>query len=550
MIKTIIIALFSALILPISAQVPVIEADVYVSDANDGWLGLLEMETANLVENTTVNLKGYTTPYDDEISTYQLRGSTWIKVDSGSGPVVLSYAEKNAIRLRAEANRGLQIADLNGVFKKANHLYLMNEASGAFIDRVGNVDLTTANLPAASAANAAFSTSRLFEEDTSDMGSSSANKVRDGAPFWVAIGVNFESLSATDGIAGEFEAGTYTYNWWLYRSSSTVNFKVRRKGTSADFDVVSITGISSGTDYTIIARADGTNLWLDVSGFPTAYDDNSLELGVENYHLHVGGGYISGTASSNFIDGEISYFAYGIGTLTEEEVVIILEAEVADWAAQPVKAAKIKKDRFTLSAWGDSLTTSVFATTPWVERAVTDAAWDSYELHGVGGQTSPLIRARMESYPASSHDRGCVALWMGNNNPTDPDVVVSDVQRSMEVARLSGADKTLILGLPNRSRVDATQEAIDVVTAQHLAINTRLSALADLHPDVYYLDLQTWFMTTGNYTSHTLTANDLIDIGKGIVPRGVRDTPASSSSTHLGDIGAQHLADLVSTYLD
>ena len=73
--KLLLLLLLTAL--PLAAQRPVLEVDVYVTDAGDGLVGLTEVATTNLATNTVARVKGTTTIGDGGAQDYLWNGSAW-----------------------------------------------------------------------------------------------------------------------------------------------------------------------------------------------------------------------------------------------------------------------------------------------------------------------------------------------------------------------------------------------------------------------------------------------------------------------------------------
>ncbi|MFT6182028.1 MAG: hypothetical protein ACJAQT_002080 [Akkermansiaceae bacterium] len=142
-----------------------------------------------------------------------------------------------------------------------------------------------------------------------------------------------------------------------------------------------------------------------------------------------------------------------------------------------------------------------------------------------------------------------MAPWFGNNDPTNRQIVVDNYERVIERALADGAERVILIGLINRSGYESSQATIDTVQGHHDFINDGLAQLASSNPQVFYADIRSWFQNPVNYPNDSLTVDDLSDIDRGIIPRGMRDDPTSPSSTHLGPSGAAHLACYIRTFL-
>ncbi|MFT7173776.1 MAG: hypothetical protein ACI9NQ_002001 [Paracoccaceae bacterium] len=186
----------------------------------------------------------------------------------------------------------------------------------------------------------------------------------------------------------------------------------------------------------------------------------------------------------------------------------------------------------------------------WPERvaALEGASW-TFEASGIGGQTSTPIVDRYLTYPSSNTAARVVAPWFGNNDPTNRQIVVDNYERVIERALADGAERVILIGLINRSGYESSQATIDTVQGHHDFINDGLAQLASSNPQVFYADIRSWFQNPVNYPNDSLTVDDLSDIDRGIIPRGMRDDPTSPSSTHLGPSGAAHLACYIRTFL-
>ena len=250
------------------------------------------------------------------------------------------------------------------------------------------------------------------------------------------------------------------------------------------------------------------------------------------------------------MNGEIGFVALGYGQIPESLVDEISYAGVDSFEFLNTKVST-KIARFNkIYGLGDSLTTESFTTPSWPERValLKGSAW-TFETSGIGGQTSTPITDRYLSYPISNTAARVVAPWFGNNDPANRQIVVDNYAKVIERALAGGAERVILIGLINRSGFGSAQAVIDTTQGHHDFINNGLSELAELNPKVYFADIKSWFQTPTNYSTYTLTTDDLSDIAKGIVPRGMRDTPTSPTSTHLGPLGSSHLANYIFTLL-
>ena len=73
-----------ATVLQVVAQRPILEVDVVATDANDGFLGLSEVATADLATNTVARVKGGTTPGDGGGGDYLWNGTSWRAYDDAA----------------------------------------------------------------------------------------------------------------------------------------------------------------------------------------------------------------------------------------------------------------------------------------------------------------------------------------------------------------------------------------------------------------------------------------------------------------------------------
>jgi hypothetical protein len=89
--KLLLLLLLSAL--PLAAQRPVLEVDVYVTDAGDGLVGLTEVATDNLATNTVARVKGTTTIGDGGAQDYLWNGSAWAAIAGTSYSYTLAEIE-------------------------------------------------------------------------------------------------------------------------------------------------------------------------------------------------------------------------------------------------------------------------------------------------------------------------------------------------------------------------------------------------------------------------------------------------------------------------
>jgi hypothetical protein len=438
----------------------------------------------------------------------------------------------------------------------------MDEASGSFLDKLSGLDLAINGTPSASASGGRFGEAVTFDGD-GDFGESAVDTNRNGGPFWVVVGANFDSVANGDGIIGEGNVSdTTAANWSLWRNGDKITFTVRRAfgATFSVSDVAVLTeGLTVSTDYVIVARCDTTGLYLYVSELGEIYDNASLVTSVSgadtvNYPLTLGRAFNSSASGYYSMDGAIGFAAVGHGQMSERIVDKFLSAGSDEFSEIKTKLATRLNRYNGIFAVGDSLTTEGFADPNWSERAAVahNSTWRA-EVSGVSGQTSTPITARFLSYPLSNISRRVVAIWIGNNNQSAQQVVIDDARDCAHRALIAGAEKIFILGLPNRTVSSSwaalsTQAKADFVAEQDF-INAGFLALAATHEKFEYLDLTGWFGAEANYATagYTLTSDDQLDLAAGLVPRGLRDSP---TGTHLGDDGADFLAYYVTARLN
>ena len=436
-----------------------------------------------------------------------------------------------------------------------DHLWLMDEASGDFIDRLGTLNLTSAALPPASVVGGDFVTSRLFN-GTSQYGASAGNFSRPGQAFTLVMGVRFTSISGSDGMAMEGTSNT-AQNWSLSRSGNDFDFRVRRvNGLASSNDFVKLDGIEAGRWYVVVARYDKTGLYLYATGLGEAFDNGSLTTSTSGpdalaYPLRIGESAFSATATSRFMDGEIAFAALKVGQVGEDLIDKVILADSIAWrnlksslSARASRAARI--------IYGfDSLSMPSLADPSWGDRVATILGGGLNGIPmGISGETSSVSKTRVLGLPLVNLKCQFAGIFSGNNNSANRQTVIDDVTAMAARFKAAGVGKVLIVGLPNRTNYSLSDATIAAVKADHDYINAGLVELAATDPDYLYLDLQTVFMTSASYDGiHTLTANDLADIARGIVPRGVRDG-TGTQNTHLGPLGSDVFAAAAATVLD
>ena len=458
-----------------------------------------------------------------------------------SGVVRYDQPQSLSVPEKSEARANINAASLDGnilvnqTLEKADHLWMMNEDTGDFIDFIGSETLTNTNTVPSAVANPSFYKSRAFVASSSQKGAGSSINT-DGEPFWFAIGVKFEStIAASRGIAGQ--ADPSGVQWLLRRLNNTeLSFYCTSASGTGSSEVV-VAGITDSEYYNVIVRFDGTNLWMHVGGVDDAYSDASIGLSAVNKPFDLGHARGSATLITNYHDGDIGWAAYGHGHITESDISNLLKSDRSDW--------KCSSRTFSgMASFGDSLTTSAYADPSWVKRVESDTdKIDLGELHGVGGESSPGTLARMSEFPLSNIKRGVVAIWSGNNNPTPSSQPIADITAMRQIAEDAGARQIVLMGVPNRSVVGSSQAVVDALQVDLDSINAALSAIATLNDNTVFIDLHDEFVNPSKYTP--VDGDDVADQTLGVVPRSARDTPSSPSSTHLGNLGAQHVADAV-----
>lgn len=432
------------------------------------------------------------------------------------------------------------------ILSQADHLYLMDEASGGLVDVMGGLDLVENETIDAAAVDADFGSSRGFDDVSRHFGASATNLTRNGGPFWTVFAIKFDSLTATQGIWCESNSSS-DRSITCYMVNATMYVRVVRKDTSDNFDRVELSGFQAGTPYLVVFRADGTNLYLEATGLSPAEEDNTLELKETNYPLKVGTGEISGTVESNFFDGDLGLFAYGKGQLSEREAYWLTQSTAEDLDELRARIEVERSRIYRLGAVGDSTTGTNYVYPSWPTRAAALVPGWSADVHGVGGQTSSLIRDRLLGYHPDNIRRGVFAIFAGNNNAAQRQVVIDDVKVMVDHLLVIGVEKVLILGLPNRTGYSSTQQEMDDARAHQAFCDEGFAKIAASDTRVEFLDVHDHFVNPANYTP--IDSDDVADQAAGIIPRSVRDDPDSGTSTHFSAIGADHIAALVAPYL-
>lgn len=110
-------------------QRPILEVDVVATDANDGFLGLSEVATANLATNTIARVKGQTTPGDGGGGTYRWTGAAWVLyLNEDYAPAATTPTSAELATLSAEVAEDPRIPFLAKVTSRAadmnNPLYV------------------------------------------------------------------------------------------------------------------------------------------------------------------------------------------------------------------------------------------------------------------------------------------------------------------------------------------------------------------------------------------------------------------------------------------
>ena len=88
--KHLLLFLTLLLALPAMAQRPVIEIDVYEADADDGLVGLLELDTSKIALNTTARVKGTAEIGDGGAANYRWTGAAWEAFTAPAGELDLA----------------------------------------------------------------------------------------------------------------------------------------------------------------------------------------------------------------------------------------------------------------------------------------------------------------------------------------------------------------------------------------------------------------------------------------------------------------------------
>jgi len=194
--------------------------------------------------------------------------------------------------------------------------------------------------------------------------------------------------------------------------------------------------------------------------------------------------------------------------------------------------------RYGVECWGDSLTTS-FARgggSGWTDLLSVLREGEAVNAHGFTGQPTSAILSHFESYRA--YRERIHVIWVGNNSW--PSGLQSEIEKIARMTMALPSRRYLVIGLPNRTRVDQSDEVIQAAANGITPINRRL---AEIYGE-RFLDLQAEIIE--NYLP--VSQEDVEDMARAIVPRSMRDF--DFTGTHLSSAGAVFLANLVDERLN
>ena len=373
-------------------------------------------------------------------------------------------------------------------------------------------------------ANDSFHLDRQFVATSSQYGAGSTVALAGGA-FAAGVGFNCVTVASVRPIFGMSDPSDITkYNWYLRKENATADLKfttLRASGSGTN-DVTMASVLTEGPDYNAIVEWDSDEMRLTLDGeTATGAAEGAFGMFAADKTFHLGRVNYSGTAANNFHDGGIAYAWLHAGPITARQREIISKSTKADWR-------EVLYQRQGIKAFGDSLT----ADDPYPSFATAlglDFGGWPVENHGIGGEASPAILARLQQHTEIKR-RICV-IGMGNVDTASTSQAIADIAAGRTHALARGAEWVLIVGVTKR---EAAIAIADVNT-----INTASAALAAANPtNTLYFDLQDFYINTyvsraTGFGGGTTIADDDADKAANIVPRSAKDVAGDATKTHM-----------------
>lgn len=183
------------------------------------------------------------------------------------------------------------------------------------------------------------------------------------------------------------------------------------------------------------------------------------------------------------------------------------------------EATRLSNAYITIVCWGDSLTQGA-GSTGGLSYPTRLANATTYTVinKGVGGETSTQIKDRMIA-DTGNYDK-TVIIWAGRNNAGDTTTVKSDIAAMVSAL---GHQRYLVMGILNGDY--SSEWNTGVTYPKIIGLNNSLSKIYGKR----YVPIREILISM-----HDGSAQDLIDVGRDIVPASLR-----SDNIHLNDKGYQ-----------
>jgi hypothetical protein len=189
--------------------------------------------------------------------------------------------------------------------------------------------------------------------------------------------------------------------------------------------------------------------------------------------------------------------------------------------------------RYAIECWGDSLTTTLVGGggSNWTGKLSHLRGGNVVNPHGFGGQSTEAILSHFEAY--NLYRKRIHIIWSGNNSWGGG--VQSETEKIARLVCSLNSDRYLIVGLPNRSNPELSDEAIGEVGSALSSINYRLGEIYGSR----FVDFQAIMLR--DYSP--VNEDDTTDLAREILPRSMRDMAFTGS--HLSEAGAVFLANML-----
>lgn len=319
------------------------------------------------------------------------------------------------------------------------------------------------------------------------------------------------SITGLRGVLGRSDGSGNEFSLALNAGVPEVHYK-----TSSTAEILPSTegALTVGQRAALLVSSDGANVRITNYG-QTGQDSEAGVVDSVSAPFQIGFANVSATASERWFLGDIGQVRYFQREISLDAFTNIVDNDLG------------------IEVWSDSLGTPTEegGGGNWTGKLSTRRDGFRVYPHHYPGKGYEYIRDQFVTF---NDARVRLHVFMGGNN-SHPLGVDRNLDPLLEMTNSLRTDRFLVLGIPNRSPYTFTDEQIAAAQATMDEVNDAIKAVYGDR----FVDLQAELL------EYNGDANDDIDIGRGIVPRGIKHT----DNSHFNSTGGTFISQIIEAKL-